>query len=131
VPIESAAPQQTDCSVTWIDDPHVRERASPLVEHAMDIAKFEELIDRLGDDPSRWPDDQRREAERLVATSAEAQRLLADAKAVREALAAPPVRAPAGLADRIVTAARQAQVEPQGSTEGEADQPAAAKVFAR
>ncbi|MCP9627700.1 hypothetical protein NML43_11430 [Rhodopseudomonas palustris] len=97
----------------------------------MDIAEFEDLIDRLGEDPSRWPDDQRREAERLVATSTEAQRLLADAKAAREALAAPPIRAPAGLADRIVAAARQTPVEPQGSPESEADQPAAAKVFAR
>lgn len=131
MPIESAAPQQTDCSVTWIHDPNVRKRASPLVEHAMDIAEFEDLIDRLGDDPSRWPDDQRREAERLVATSTEAQRLIADAKAVREALAAPPVRAPAGLADRIVAAARQAPVGPQGSPEGEPGQPAATKVFAR
>ncbi|MFC0240423.1 hypothetical protein [Rhodopseudomonas telluris] len=98
----------------------------------MDIAEFEDLIDRLGDDPSRWPDDQRRDAERLLATSAAAQSLLAEAKAVREALAAPPVRAPAGLADRIVAAAtQQAPVEPPAPPASAADQPLTAKVFAR
>jgi hypothetical protein len=106
------------------------EPASPLAELVMDIADFEDLIDRLGDDPSRWPDDQRREAEGLLAVSADAQSLLAEAKAVREALAAP-VRAPAGLADRIVAAAKQTAVEPQASPPHEADPTVTAKVFAR
>jgi hypothetical protein len=72
---------------------------------AMDISAFEDLIDRLGDDLSRWPDDQRLAAEALLVDSAEARTLLDEARALREALSAPPVRAPAGLADRIVAAA--------------------------
>ena len=109
----------------------MRRRANPLIERVMDIAEFEDLIDRLGDDPSRWPDDQRRAAEHLLAASAEARSLLGEAKAVREALAAPPVRAPAGLADRIVAAARQAPADPQTSPDQQAIQPSDAKVFAR
>lgn len=71
----------------------------------MDVATFEDLIDRLGEDLSRWPDDQRLAAVQLLASSAEARTLFEQASAVRRALAAPPVRAPKGLADRIVTAA--------------------------
>lgn len=71
----------------------------------MDVATFEDLIDRLGEDLSRWPDDQRLAAVQLLASSAEARALYEEASAVRRALAAPPVRAPGGLVDRIVTAA--------------------------
>ncbi len=73
----------------------------------MDVATFEDLIDRLGEDLSRWPDDQRLAAVQLLASSAEARVLYEQASAVRKALAAPPVRAPAGLIDRIVTASRE------------------------
>ncbi|MGY4472787.1 hypothetical protein [Bradyrhizobium sp. USDA 3364] len=71
----------------------------------MDVATFEDLIDRLGEDLSRWPDDQRLAAVQLLASSAEARTLYEQASTVRRALAAPPVRAPKGLADRIATAA--------------------------
>lgn len=71
----------------------------------MDVATFEDLIDRLGEDLSRWPDDQRLAAGQLLASSAEARTLYEQASAVRRALTAPPVRAPKGLVDRIVTAA--------------------------
>ncbi|WP_338077293.1 hypothetical protein [Bradyrhizobium quebecense] len=71
----------------------------------MDVATFEDLIDRLGEDLSRWPDDQRLAAVQLLASSAEARTLYEQASAVRRALTAPPVRAPKGLVDRIVTAA--------------------------
>jgi hypothetical protein len=86
----------------------------------MDVTEFEELIDRLGEDLSLWPDDRRLPAEELVARSAAAQALLEEARALRQALAAPPVRAPTGLADRIVAAARKMKgdtAEPR--TEGE------------
>ncbi|MGY3534071.1 hypothetical protein [Bradyrhizobium sp. USDA 4452] len=73
--------------------------------HGMDVATFEDLIDRLGEDLSRWPDDQRLAAVQLLASSAEARSLYEQASAVRRALTAPPVRAPKGLVDRIVTAA--------------------------
>lgn len=71
----------------------------------MDVTEFEELIDRLGEDLSLWPDDRRLPADELLARSPAAQALLDEARALRHALAAPPVRAPAGLADRIIAAA--------------------------
>lgn len=86
----------------------------------MDVSEFEELIDRLGEDLSLWPDDRRGLAEELLARSSAAQALLEEARAVRLALAAPLVRAPAGLADRIVAAAAKLKgdtAEPR--TEGE------------
>ncbi|MBH5384781.1 hypothetical protein [Bradyrhizobium diversitatis] len=86
----------------------------------MDVTEFEELIDRLGEDLSLWPDDRRLPAEELLSRSSAAQALLEEARALRLALAAPPVRAPAGLADRIVAAAARMNddaAEPR--TEGE------------
>ncbi|MHC2333005.1 hypothetical protein [Bradyrhizobium sp. USDA 4454] len=71
----------------------------------MDVATFEDLIDRLGEDLSRWPDDQRLAAVQLLASSAEARTLYEEASALRRALAAPPVRAPRGLVGRIAAAA--------------------------
>lgn len=71
----------------------------------MDVTEFEELIDRLGEDLSLWSDDRRLPAEQLLAQSPAAQVLLEQARALRHALAAPSVRAPKGLADRIVAAA--------------------------
>lgn len=86
----------------------------------MDVTEFEELIDRLGEDISLWPDDRRLPAEELLSRSSAAQALLEQARALRLALAAPPVRAPTGLADRIVAAAAKMKddtAEPR--TEGE------------
>jgi len=86
----------------------------------MDVTEFEELIDRLGEDLSLWPDDRRLPAEELLARSSAAQALLEEARTLRQALAAPAVRAPKGLADRIVAAAAKMQgdtAEPR--TEGE------------
>ena len=73
----------------------------------MDVREFEDLIDRLGDDLSGWPEAQRLAAVELLASSDEARGICDDARTIREALATPPVRAPAGLADRIVAAARE------------------------
>jgi hypothetical protein len=77
----------------------------------MDVSEFEDLIDRLGEDMSRWPAGQRLEAEKLIASSTEARELLDRACGLRQALMAPPVRAPAGLADRIVAAAGKLNAE--------------------
>lgn len=71
----------------------------------MDVTEFEELIDRLGEDLSLWPDDRRLPAEELLKHSSSAQALLEEMRALRQALAAPSVRAPAGLVDRIAAAA--------------------------
>jgi hypothetical protein len=86
----------------------------------MDVTEFVELIDRLGEDLSRWPEDRRVPAQELLARSPAAQALLEEARTLRRALAAPTVRAPAGLADRIVAAAAKMKddaAEPR--TEGE------------
>ena len=85
----------------------------------MDVTEFEELIDRLGEDLSLWPDDRRLPAEELLAQSAAAQALLEESRALRHALAAPPVRAPAGLADRIAAAAKMKGDAAEPRTEGE------------
>jgi hypothetical protein len=78
----------------------------------MDVREFEDLIDRIGEDLSRWPDVQRLAAQGLLASSAEARVLHDEARTLRQALAIPPVRAPAGLADRIVAAAGKLTAEP-------------------
>ena len=77
----------------------------------MDVSEFEDLIDRLGEDMFRWPEGQRLAAEKLIASSCEAKALLEEARTVRQALATPPDRAPAGLVDRIVTAASKLNAE--------------------
>jgi len=78
----------------------------------MDVREFEDLIDRMGEDLSRWPDAQRAAALELLASSADARVLHDEARALRQVLASPPVRAPAGLADRIVAAAGKLKADP-------------------
>ena|SRR5437773_9781613 len=78
----------------------------------MDVGAFEDLIDRLGEDLSLWPDVQRVAALELLASSADAHVLHDEARMLRQVLASPPVRAPAGLADRIVAAAGKLKPEP-------------------
>ena len=77
----------------------------------MDVAMFEDLIDRLGEDLSRWPSDQRLAAEQLLAISVAARTLHEEARVLRKALSGPPVSAPAGLADRIAAAANRLKAE--------------------
>jgi hypothetical protein len=87
----------------------------------MDVGEFEDLICRLGEDLSRWPEVQRLAAEELLASSTEARALREEARVLRQVLASPPVRAPAGLADRIVAATRKPNAEPATPiAEGEA-----------
>jgi hypothetical protein len=71
----------------------------------MNVVEFEDWLDRLGEDLSRWPETRRQAAFALLEGSAEARGLLEESVALRRALAAPMVRAPAGLADRIVALA--------------------------
>jgi len=90
----------------------------------MDVSEFEDLIDRLGEDMSHWPDGQRVAAEELLASSREAQALLEEARTLRQALARPPGRAPAGLVDRIVSAASKLNAEPPRAEDEKASDPA-------
>jgi hypothetical protein len=81
----------------------------------MDVTEFEALLDGLGEDLSQWPNPQREAAFALLSESADARALLAEAKLLRGALAKPPIRAPAGLADRIVARATRPEVAPTSS----------------
>jgi hypothetical protein len=83
----------------------------------MDVAEFEDWLDRLGEDLSRWPDPQRQAAHTLLESSAEARALLEESVVLRDALAAPKFRAPSGLADRIV--AQAARMDPAPKPESE------------
>lgn len=69
----------------------------------MDEAQFQDLVDRQGEDLTRWPEAIRIEAERLLLVSDTARRILNDAVALRAAFAASrPIRAPRDLAQRIM-----------------------------
>src|SRR5258708_7159523 len=67
----------------------------------MNVADFEDLLDRLGDDMSTWPAPQQQSAAALLRSSDEARRVLDEARRLRRALSAAPIRARAGLTDRI------------------------------
>jgi len=82
----------------------------------MNVAEFEDFIDRLGEDMSHWPEPQRLAAAELLESSDEARVLLEQATVLRDALSGSPIRAPAGLADRIVSAALR-QTAASGLTE--------------
>jgi hypothetical protein len=89
----------------------------------MDVREFEDLIDRLGEDLSHWPAEQRQAATELLACSPDANRLVSEARIVREALSSPPVRAPAGLADRIAAAAKRLTTDEAATVSADAHQP--------
>jgi hypothetical protein len=78
----------------------------------MNIAEFEDLLDRLGEDMSTWPAPLQQAAAVLLRSSDEARGLLEETRLMRRALAGTPIRAPAGLADRIMLGVRQPASEP-------------------
>lgn len=82
----------------------------------MQIKEFQELVDRWGSRVERWPEPQRQQAVSLLEQSEEARIILAEAARI-EGLAKPEVKAPPGLADRIVTAALGSEAEPAASAE--------------
>jgi hypothetical protein len=68
----------------------------------MDVMEFEDLVNRLGEDMSSWPDAERH-AGTIPLTSSPAPRALIErARALRAALAAAAVRAPSGLVSHVV-----------------------------
>jgi hypothetical protein len=72
----------------------------------MNIEEFEDWLDRLGDDLSKWPGPQQAAARTLLAESPAARTLMNEAEALSRMLRSPSVRAPTGLADRIVMQAK-------------------------
>lgn len=89
----------------------------------MDVSEFEDLIDRLGEDLSQWPAEQRLAAAELLASSSAANELLSEARIVREALSSPSVRAPAGLAARILAAASRSTQDEVTKAAADAHEP--------
>lgn len=81
----------------------------------MDVADFQDLLDRLGDDLSLWPNQQRHDAESLLSASEEARIALAEAASLRQMLSSPPVAAPAGLIDRIMQRVRTDAADPSSA----------------
>jgi hypothetical protein len=78
----------------------------------MDIPEFEDLLGRLGEDLSSWPADRRDQATSLLRSSEQARAAFAEAQLLRSALQPAPVKAPAGLLDRIMQKARQSDSAP-------------------
>ena len=69
----------------------------------MELHQFESLIDELGEDFAKWPEPAAREAQALLETSPQARAIWQEAAQLRQLLSKP-VRAPAGLLERIVKA---------------------------
>lgn len=88
----------------------------------MEIADFEDLLDRLGEDMSSWPAPQQQAAANFLRSSAEARSALAQARLLRQALSAPQSRAEAGLTERIMQGVREGDAGP-AETEPAASQP--------
>lgn len=74
----------------------------------MELSRFAQLLAAYGSHPQRWPEAERAAAEQLLSSSAEAQRLHAEERALDNLLDAAPVpQVSAQLAQRIVHNARQ------------------------
>jgi hypothetical protein len=90
-------------------------RRSEQTLTAMTLADFQDLLDRQGEDLSLWPQPQQQAAALLLESSEQARAALDEARQLRQALGAPPVRAPAGLTDRIMQRIRES--DPSSSTD--------------
>lgn len=78
----------------------------------MDETQFQDLVDRLGEHLALWPEQARTEAEALLSASEPAREILRQATALRTALtAASPIKAPGGLAARIIARSLEADDE--------------------
>ena len=76
----------------------------------MNFEEFEDHLDRFGEDLMVWPPSAREAGIELLRNSAAAREIMEEAQVLRRAMmAVAPVRAPAGLADRIVTEAVRAR----------------------
>ena len=72
----------------------------------MNRSELREAVDRHGEDLSTWPLSERLSAIQLLADEPDARSILDDARAMRALIAGhASIRAPAGLADRIVRTA--------------------------
>jgi hypothetical protein len=68
----------------------------------MSLKRFQVLLDRCGDDPAAWPAGDRDLALELLEKSPEARAVLAEARRLKDLARGSTVKAPPGLAGRIV-----------------------------
>jgi hypothetical protein len=68
----------------------------------LDLARFSELLDTYGADPSRFPEADRTRAQALLARDAGARRLLTEARALADAFDAMPEPEPSAALQRAV-----------------------------
>lgn len=74
------------------------------------LVQFRELVEHYGAALASWPVEHRASAQALIESSDEAREILAEIAEMERALrSAPPMKAPAGLVDRIMTAARKTE----------------------
>ena len=67
--------------------------------------ELQDLVDRFGEDPAAWPPDTRRPAEELIDDCAEAKAIIAQARRLRQQLRDLGPKAPACIAERIISVA--------------------------
>lgn len=89
----------------------------------MNLADFLDLLDRHGEDLSLWSAPQQQAAALLLESSEQARAALDEARQLRQALAAPPVRAPVGLTDRIMQRIRDADADADAASSTDSAQP--------
>ena len=75
-----------------------------MTDTPLSVGGFADALDRLGPHLDRWPLSTRAAAQALLATSAEAAGLLADALALADAASASQPKAPDGFVDRVMAA---------------------------
>lgn len=79
----------------------------------MDEGRFQDLVDRLGENTSRWPDDDRLAADALLMRSAKARAIQEEAAMLRAAFESlPRPSARPGLAARITALIEDDAVPP-------------------
>jgi hypothetical protein len=93
----------------------------------MSLEEFQDLVDRHGEAPESWPERQRESAQRLLAASAEARQILAATSRLRSAAGGSTIKAPSGLAERIVATALNGAGDAKSAPKRGAPKPDAAK----
>lgn len=83
------------------------------MDREITLERFAAIVDAYGASPMRWPVAERSAAEALLAVSAEARALLADARMLDGMLASAPVEAPSSaLVERLMAARPRAAASP-------------------
>jgi hypothetical protein len=93
----------------------------------MSLEEFQDLVDRHGEAPEAWPERQRESARLLLTTSAEARQILAETSRLRSAAGGSAIKAPPGLAERIVATALNGAGDAESAPKPGAPKPNAAK----